>query len=89
VVVVRDDLLGRWGQGKLAVMISSAILSLYKRNYKSRDLRVPLLSWVSPAAALPAPGNSELADLCGLTDCHSGSVSVDDKVKLQIHCMDS
>jgi peptidyl-tRNA hydrolase len=56
VVVVRDDLLARWGQSKLSVMISSALLGLYKRVYKSRDLRTSLLAWVRHKAALPPSG---------------------------------
>lgn len=64
VVVVRDDILSRWGQSKLAVMISSCILGLYKRNYKNRELRASLLTWVSSCSCghLAAVTNSKQLD---------------------------
>ena len=46
-VVVRDDLLPQWGQGKAAAMISSCVVSWYRRCYKARSLRPQLLAWVS------------------------------------------
>ncbi|KAI8470477.1 MAG: hypothetical protein J3K34DRAFT_420633 [Monoraphidium minutum] len=45
VVLVRDDLLGRWGGSKASVMIASAVLGLYKRCYRNREMRGALLNW--------------------------------------------
>ena len=52
-VIVRDDMLARWGVGKCAVMVSSVFMGLYKRCYKSRELRGALLSWVGFTKGLP------------------------------------
>lgn len=66
VVVVRDDVLGRWGQGKMSVMIASCILSLYKRVYKNRDQRPTLMAWEAQKGAkvvLRCPDEASLTRL--------------------------
>ncbi|GBF93304.1 hypothetical protein Rsub_06036 [Raphidocelis subcapitata] len=51
VVVVREDVAARWNRSKLAVMVSSSLIGLYKRVYRNRAQRGLLVNWEAQKAA--------------------------------------